>query len=490
MRQLALQASFGRAPIVVNLFAGGGGTSVGIDMALGPDSVDIAINHDPAAIAMHQVNHPRAQHFISDVWEVAPKDACRGRRVGLLWLSPDCTFFSRAKGGKPRDKKSRSLAYVGIRWARDVKPDVIILENVVEFLDWGPLLADGTPDKTRKGRTFKIWLGKLRALGYVVEWRKMVAADYGAPTTRERLFLVARRDGNPIVWPTPTHAEDGKGPRRWRSAASIIDWSVPVRSIFGRKKPLAEATMKRIAEGVRRYVLKGEPFIMPLTHPNSGNRTRGMDRPLPTVTSANRGELALVAPLLVKTFGGPNGATNRGLDVREPLGTVTTQDHHCLVSAFLTKFYGTNVGAPLSSPLPTVTANNRGGGHLAEVRATLAHKPSAEVRAFLVKYFGATTGQHQPIGTPLHTVTCKARFGLVIVKGEPYHIVDIGLRMLKPRELFSAQSFPKGYVIDFEFRGKPMTITAQTHLAGNSVCPEHARAVVGANVPQFRTAVA
>jgi DNA (cytosine-5)-methyltransferase 1 len=280
-RQLELRAVFGAAPLVVNLFAGGGGTSVGIDMARGPDSVDVAINHDPRAIAMHQVNHPHAKHYLCDVWEADPVAVCGGKPVGLLWLSPDCTHHSNAKGGKPRNAKARSLASVAIPWARKVKPAVIVLENVREFLDWGPLLANGKPDPKRKGRSFRCWLGKLKARGYDVDWRILVAADYGAPTTRKRLFLIARCDGLPIVWPEPTHAKDGAGGLKpWVAASTVIDWSLPVRSIFGRKKPLAEATMRRIAEGVKRYVIEsGEPFIMPLTHHDTSKRQRSLRGP-------------------------------------------------------------------------------------------------------------------------------------------------------------------------------------------------------------------
>lgn len=461
MRPPILRASFDE--ITVDLFAGGGGTSTGIEGALNRP-VDVAINHSPEAIAVHKANHPETQHYISNVWEVDPRTAARGRPVGLLWLSPDCTHFSRAKGGKPREKKTRSLAYVAIRWARAVRPRVIILENVEEFETWGPVDNDGEPIKAMAGRTFKIWRGKLRALGYHVEHRSLVAADYGAPTTRRRLFLIARRDGERIEWPEPTHGKGQSSP--WRSAAEIIDWSLPCPSIFGREKPLAEATMQRIAEGVQRYVLNGgSPFVMPITHRGSPRRQHDIGKPLPTVTGSSGGELALVAPLLTKSYGGPNGNRNAGLDVRRPLGTVTAQDHHWLVAAMLSQ----------AGAMPR--------------QMSFAQDRSDAVRAFLVKYYGSG-GQQQSLFEPLHTVTAVARFGLVMVHGEPYQISDIGMRMLAPHELFAAQGFPAEYVIAPEFEGKPLTKTAQVRLAGNSVSPPVARRLVAANVSIRRSEAA
>lgn len=504
--------------LLVDNFAGGGGASTGIRLALGRD-VDLAVNHSPQAIAMHTANHPTARHFQEDVWKVDPVEATGGEPVDVAWFSPDCTHFSRAKGGKPRSKKTRALAWVVNRWARTVKPRVIFMENVREFLTWGPLGADGQPCKRRAGRTFKMWVGKLRAQGYKVEWRTLVAADYGAPTTRERLFLVARCDGQPIVWPTPTH---GRGlPRPWRTAAEIIDWSVPCPSIFGRKKPLAEATLARIAAGLRRYVLESpRPFVVPLTH-HGERRVHPLDEPLPTVTAANRGELALVTPyVMVNTSGHPGrsvdepvatvttgdhhyliaptliqtgygereGQAPRCLDLQKPLGTVVGSQKHAAVVAFLAKHYGGVVGQPLDRAVGTVTARD----HHSVVTAQLALPldgparvdRSADVRAFLVKYYGSdgsAQSQQQSLFDPLHTVTAKARFGLVVVEGVEYEITDIGMRMLTPAELFAAQGFPADYVLNAPFKGRVLNKTETIELAGNSVCPPLAEALVRAN---------
>lgn len=537
--------------LVVDNFAGGGGASTGIEAAIGRP-VDIAVNHSPEAIAMHRANHPRTKHYCEDIWEVDPREACGSRPVGLAWFSPDCTHFSRAKGGQPRSKEVRALAHVVIRWAKAVRPRTILLENVEEFQTWGPLDDKGFPIKAREGEDFRAWLGELDACGYDVSFRTLVAADYGAPTTRKRLFLVAQRRGSsPIVWPEPTH---GRGRARpWRTAAEIIDWSLPCPSIFGRKKPLAEATQRRIAAGLRRFVLesaqpfivpvthqggpgrvyslqdpmktvtaanRGEmalvtPYIAPVTHTTSGDRVHSIERPLPVVTTAKGGEFVLVAPTLVQTgYGEREGQRPRALDIEQPLGTVvsggkhalvaawltkhyggvvghemertlgtvTSRDHHSLTTAFLTKFYGTSTaGAQLNLPLPTVTTGGgKGGGHI------------GEVRAFLVKYYGSDgkpTSQ-QTLFEPMHTVTTKARFGLVTIAGQDYQIADIGMRMLSPRELFAAQGFPEDYQIEVEFNGKPLTKTAQIELAGNSVCPDAARALVESNARPARRSVA
>lgn len=510
MRKPVFRAILAPDEIVVDNFAGGGGVSEGLEQVL-PDErpVDIAINHDANAIAMHKANHPETKHFQENILEVDPVAACAGRRVALAWFSPDCTHFSRAKGGKPVSEATRALAWTVITWAKAVRPRVICLENVEEFKDWGPLREDNRPDPGRKGETFRAWLAELSALGYSIEFKSLVAADYGAPTTRKRFFLVARADGARIAWPEPTH---GPGrPEPWRAAAEIIDWSLPVRSIFGRKKPLADATMARIAEGLRRFVFGAErPFIIPVTH-QGDRRVHDIADPLRTVTGANRGEFALVAPTLIqrgwgerkgqrpramdigrplgtvvaggskhalvaafitKHFGGPNGHKAVGHPMQMSLGTVTARDHHSLTAAYLTKFYGTcRDGAPVDQPMPTITSGGgRGGGHI------------AAVRAFLVKYYGAAKGQLQLLDDPLHTITTKARFGLVVVDGEPYQIADIGMRMLEPPELFGAQGFPADYDISPIVNGKRLTKTAQTKLAGNAVPPQEAAAVAGANL--------
>lgn len=460
--------------LVIDNFAGGGGASTGIEAALGRP-IDIAINHSPQAIAMHKANHPETLHLCEDVWQVDPVAVCAGRPVKLAWFSPDCTHFSRAKGGKPRSKKTRALAWVVVRWARAVKPAVIMLENVEEFLTWGPLGADGKPDARRAGRTFRLWAGKLRKLGYEVQWRSLVAADFGAPTTRRRLFLIARCDGRPIVWPTPTHGRGRAQP--WRTAAEIIDWSIPCPSIFGRKKPLAEATQRRIAAGLRRFVIESaQPFIVPmrtvttskrgefalvtpyLMTNTSGHPGRALGAPVPTVTTGDHHYL--MAPTLVQTgYGERAGQRPRALDIEHPLGTVVSGGKHALVAAFLAKHYGTSHGGP---------------------------HPGVPVDAAL----GTVTARDHHSVVEVHTVTTKARFGLVTIAGEDYAIADIGMRMLSPRELFNAQGFPGDYRIDIDFEGKPLTKTAQIELAGNSVCPDAAEALVRENALPARRRVA
>lgn len=499
--------------LVVDLFAGGGGASEGIKAALGRDP-DIAINHDPAAVAMHAANHPTTTHYCESVFKVAPRDAVGGRPVALLWASPDCTHFSKSKGGKPRSKKIRGLAWVVIRWARDVRPRVIALENVEEFADWGPLGPDNLPDRARAGKTFRAWKRKLEGYGYQVEHRILVAADYGAPTTRKRLFVVARRDGEPIRWPDPTHAkEPRRGLRPWRTAAEILDWTLPCPSIFERARPLAEATLRRIALGVRRYVIEAaRPFIIPVTHPRDA-RVHSIDEPVRTVTAANRGELSLVVPTLVTTgHGEREGQAPRVPGIEKPLGTVVaTAQNHALVAALLTKHYGSPphrmraIGSSLEAPVPTVTAQDHNAltvAHLtkfygecrdgADVRdplptITAGGQHLAEVRAFLVKYYG--TGTAPPIDEPLDTVAARDRFGLVTIDGEDYAIADIGMRMLAPRELFRAQGFRDDYVIDLIHEGRPLTKTEQIAKAGNSVAVPCAEAIVRANVRE-RGAVA
>jgi DNA (cytosine-5)-methyltransferase 1 len=469
--------------VIADLFAGGGGATEGIYMATGRHP-DVAVNHSAAALAMHEANHPTTTHYREDVFDVNPRRVTGGRRVGLLWMSPDCTHFSKAKGGKPRDKGTRSLAWVAVRWASEVRPRVIILENVEEFTTWGPLCEAGQPIAAKRGETFAEWRRALEALGYRVEHRTLVAADYGAPTTRKRLFLVARCDGAPIVWPAPTH---GRGRARpWRTAAEIIDWSIPCPSIFARRKPLAEATERRIAEGVRRYVLEtARPFIVPLTH-QGGVRVHSVDEPVRTITAAHRGELALVSPTLIQTgYGERPGQAPRVPGLEKPLGTVVAGGgRHALVAAFLTKHYGGMVGHDVERPIGTVTTQD----HHSLTTATLAPaEPDRreQVRAFLVKYYGASgraETQQQSLLEPLHTVTTKARFGLVTVHGQEYEIADIGMRMLTPRELFNAQGFRADYKIEVEHEGKPLTKTVQIALAGNSVPPHLAEAMVRANL--------
>jgi DNA (cytosine-5)-methyltransferase 1 len=461
-RQLALRLHH---ELVVDSFAGGGGASLGIELALGR-SPDIAINHDPEAIAMHAENHPNTRHFCESVWDVDPVEATGGRPVGLFWLSPDCKHFSKAKGGKPVSAKVRSLAWTAIRWAAAVKPRVIFLENVEEFEDWGPLVGD-RPCPIRKGFTFRRFVARLRGLGYVVEWRQLRGADYGAPTTRKRLFLIARCDGQPIEWPAPTH---GIGRAPYIPAADCIDWGIPCPSIFERTRPLAEPTLRRIAHGYERFVVRAAaPFIVPVTH-QGDSRTHSIGEPLRTVTGANRGEFGVVAPYLVHRSNGERpGQAPRVYDAQEPLRTVVAQGvKQALCVAWLAKHYterpggGFNGGSDLHAPMGTVTTRDH----------------HALLRAFLVRYNGQSAAE--PLDRPLGTLTTRDRYGLVTVAGEDYVPADIGMRMLVPRELYRAQGFPDTYVIDTA-GGARLTKTAQVRLVGNSVCPPLARALVAAN---------
>lgn len=679
--------------LIIDNFAGGGGASTGIELALGR-SPDVAINHDAEAVALHQANHPDTLHLCQNVWKVDPQEVVRqasAKRcaelgipfrilpVRFAWFSPDCKHFSKAKGSKPVEKGIRDLAWVVVHWARRVRPDVIGLENVEEFKDWGPLVeAEGgklVPCPANKGLTFKRWVRDLKRLGYRVESRELRACDYGAPTIRKRLFVMARRDGKPIEWPKPTHAKpdaDGNVPpgmMPWRTAAECIDWSLPCPSIFTRQKangdenPLAENTLRRIARGIMRYVVnterpfivgvggrmgqspersvdvpaqtltaKGdsaivqpfmarggpddapyefdlsqpiiakdgggnviepratiapliarigqtggggkyangvdepvttittkaehlliEPLIVPLTH-HDKQRGQPVDGPMPTVTAAHRGELAIVAPHITKFransdghradepmhtvtansfikrpggaapiglvaatlaqtgYGERPGQAPRAMDIGEPLGTVVAGGaKHALVAAFMAQHntgmvgheatdpvstiaskganqnvvaahivrqFGTSTGAPADSPVGTVMTD--GGGKTLLATSTLSPDDQAgaeRVAAFIAKYYGQGTGQD--LGEPLHAVTTKDRFGLITVNGWP--IVDIGMRMLQPRELYRAQGFPEGYIIDGPGpTGKPLTKTAQVRMCGNSVCPPIAEALVRA----------
>ncbi len=524
------QHRFAFAPeLIVDLFAGGGGASLGIEQAFGRP-VDVAVNHDATAVAVHTANHPHTRHYTADVFEVDPIDATGGQPVGLLWASPDCKHFSKAKGGKPRSKKIRSLAWVVVKWAKTVRPRVIMLENVEEFVTWGPLAGD-QPCPHRKGQTFRRWLAQLRACGYQVEHRELRACDYGAPTIRKRFFLIARCDGLPIRWPKPTHGKPDSPDVRagrllpWRTAAECIDWHLPCPSIFlsreegraiGVKRPLAEATMRRIARGVERFVINAaRPFIVGSTAPiitEHANASRAASwtaaEPLRTACAEVKGgHFALAAAFLTKyradnagaDVAGPwptitaNGESARpggnpplalvaahleqantgvvGHDPRKPLSTIVGKGStQRLAVSHLSKLYGTSTGADPDAPVPTVTAS---GNHL------------AEVRAFLVKFY-SEGGQHQPCDDPMHTVPTRDRMGLVTVDGTDYAIADIGLRMLTPRELFRAQGFPETYIIDRGADGRRLPKDAQVRLCGNSVCPPIARALVESNVGELR----
>jgi DNA (cytosine-5)-methyltransferase 1 len=450
--------------LVVDSFAGGGGTTCGLEAAGLP--VDLAINHNPRALGMHRINHPDTQHLCEDVWSVDPKSVCAGRSVGLFWLSPDCTFHSRARGGKPfRDRRkthrTRGLAWLAIHWAKQVAPRIIMLENVREFADWGPLDDDGSPDPMRKGFTFRRFVRMLQNLDYCVDWRMLRACDYGAPTSRERLFMVARRDHEPIIWPRPTH---GPGLIPFRTAGDCIDWSIPCPSIFDRDRALVPATLRRVARGLRRHVIEtSEPYLVEIGSESSPHSNRRL----------------IGATLIQTSYGERRGQAPRVPGLHKPLGTIVAGGaKHALVIAFLTQYYGSQFDDRVRSDIDRVASNGM-------TRASRAE----QVRAFLIAYYGSE--QQGTLREPLPTVTTHDRFALVTVRGEPYLIEDIGLRLLTPRELFRAQGFPDSYIIDraliddertgFE-REVALTRTQQVHMCGNSVPPSLSQALATANL--------
>ena len=549
--------------LLVDEFACGGGMSEAIEQATGRH-VDIAVNHDEDACSMHAANHPQTEHHWKDVFEVCPRRATKGRAVGLLHLSPDCTHHSQARGGQPRSKKLRGLAWIGVRWAGIKRPRIITLENVKQILQWGPLIAkrcpktgrvvklDGTvategervpvqqqhlvPDPRHAGRTWRAFVRALECLGYTVEARVLCAADYGAPTTRSRLFMVARCDGAPIVWPEPTHFKNpAKGQKRWRSAAECIDWSIPGKSIFEREKPLADATLRRVAHGMKRYVLdNADPFIVQIANWSRDGVTSASD-PLSTVTAWPRGgSHAVVAPVMVQAghgqgtpdaprwshgnksvrepvgtvtasgggqavalgtlvqmgYGEREGQAPRALDARQPLGTVVGAGKFAAVTAFVEQANGGFNATPARDarePLSTSTAT---GSQQRLVTATVVEPtltPSQEegalrCAAFLIRYYGQG-GQLGDMREPMSTSTTKDRLALVTVwlRGTPYVIVDIQLRMLTPRELYNANGFPKTYIIDRGHDGRIFSKSTQVRMCGNAVPPPLGRAVIEAN---------
>lgn len=652
--------------IVVDFFCGGGGAGTGLEMGLGR-AVNVAKNHSPQAISMHTVNHPGAVHYTTDVFDGDPDTECGGKAVGWFHMSPDCTHHSQAAGGQPRKREIRNLSWIGLKWAGKKKPRVISLENVKQILQWGPLIAKRckatgrvmklggaiaepgevvpvnqqflVPDPKRRGQTWTVFVAELERLGYAVEWRVIKACDFGAPTSRERLFMIARCDGQPIVWPEPTHAKHPvKGQQKWRTAAECIDWTIPSKSIFDRVKPLAPATLRRIAKGMKKFVIDAaDPFIVPIANwsgesvqsahdplrtvtswPRGGSFAmaspiiapathQGSDRindphaPLPTVTCANRGELTLISPVMVTaahgegkpggvqrwgdgskfagdplgtvtasgghsvaaahlvkfrfadegkaldeplptiTSGGnyqrPAGAahamgistvfmaqmnggfnTTAAKSIQDPMTTVTntgsqqqlvtanlvhlrgncdareTADplhtisaggtHHGLVTAFMERQFGASVGQGVDEPAPTITAGGGGKSSLVELQLSPEIEAGAlRVAAFLISYYG--TENMSAADAPAPTITTKDRLGLVTVtiKGTPYVIVDICLRMLQPAELYKAQGFPADYIISHGADGKPFTKTQQVHMCGNSVSPPPMPALAFVNDP-------
>lgn len=576
--------------LMVDNFAGGGGASTGMEMATGI-SVDIAINHDPEAIRMHKTNHPSTKHYCENVWDVDPVEVCKGRPVAIAWFSPDCKHFSKAKGGKPKDKNIRGLAWVACRWAGLVRPRVIMLENVEEFKTWGPLNRGHHPIKAKQGKTFEKFVQQLTDLGYEVQFRELVAADYGAPTMRKRFFMIARCDGKPIIWPEPTHgpadSEEVKAGllKPYVGAYTQIDFSRPCPSIFDTSeeikekygiravRPLAPKTMERIARGLKKFVIDNEePFIVQVNH-GGERRLNDIRELMPTITGKHG--YGIVEPYMVQI--GQTGFTkDRSKDVREPLTTIVSKNEHCLIEPKLAPYMGTNTtnhpggsckdpihtittgnqqclisptliqyhsetaqgevrgqtikdpimtvdgsnryglvtsflhkyydggykgaGESMDKPLPTVTAwdhnsvvtanliqmnNHCDGRDIREPIPTITAGDGhfGEVRAFLIKYYGDATGQD--IEQPLDTVTTKDRFGLVTIEGVNYQIVDIGLRMLEPKELYGCQGFPDDYIIDHDYTGKAYPRTEQVRRCGNAVCPPIPAALVKANLPEL-----
>ena len=495
--------------LIIDNFAGGGGTSTGLEQAFNRP-VDVAINHDPKALAMHRVNHPETKHYCESVWDIDPIEVTGNQPVGLVWLSPDCKHFSKAKGGKPVEKKIRGLAWVALRWAAKVRPRVIMLENVEEFKTWGHLNSKGMPCPVRKGRTFNSFVNALKNQGYEVDYRELRACDFGSPTIRKRFFLIARRDGLPIQWPMPTHGHPEsiqvkKGKLKpWRTAAECIDWSIECPSIFTRTRPLATATLERIAGGLKKFVFDNpDPFIINGMAPvltecaNASNkRSMPINEPLQTICAQTKGgHHALIAPSLVVNTSG-----HHGNNVMNPLHTIATGGHHGLVSAFLAKNYTGVVGSSAKEPVHTITAkdhnslvvshlskmkNNCIGQELSEPIHTMTTvNQFAEVRAFLTAFYGNEKDGNS-IGEPLRTIPTRDRFGLVTVGQQQYQIVDIGFRMLQPVELFKAQGFPDSYIFEkgLDEHGTEirLTKTEQTRMVGNSVCPQLSRALVEAN---------
>lgn len=512
--------------LIVDNFAGGGGASTGIELATGY-SVDIAINHDPEAIRMHKMNHPNTKHYCEDVWQVDPVKACNGNPVGLAWFSPDCKHFSKAKGGKPKDKNIRGLAWVACRWAGLVRPRVIMLENVEEFKTWGPLNRSHRPIKSQTGKTYQKFIQQLQELGYEVQTKELVAADYGAPTMRKRFFLIARCDGVPIMWPEPTHGPaDSEAVKAgllkaYVGAYTQFDFSLPCPSIFDTSeeikekygiravRPLAPKTMERIARGLKKFVLENpEPFIVPIGYgerKGQAPRVHDIEKPLPTIVGSGKHYLCepKLAPIIDKAYGGNYAGS--GSKVDDPIDTITTVDHNRLVVPTLIQYHSETTkdavrGQTITDPIMTVDGSNRyglvasflskfyksgTGQDIREPLHTVTTSPGhfGEVRAFLIKYYGDCTGQD--IKKPLDTVTTKDRFGLVTIAGVDYQIVDIGLRMLEPRELYGCQGFPKDYIIDHDYTGKIYPRAEQVKRCGNAVCPPIPAAMVRANLPEL-----
>lgn len=428
--------------MIIDCFAGGGGASVGIEMALGRP-VDIAVNHDPQAIRMHKTNHPDTLHLTEDIFKVDLKKYVGDSHVDLMWASPDCTSHSKAKGGQPRKQGLRILPWAVYKHAKKILPDVIIMENVEEIQQWGPLDKDGKPITERKGEDYRRFICAMKSLGYEFDSRELVAADYGAPTTRKRWYAIFRRDGRSIVWPEHTHSKTGTNGKKWLECGDYIDWSDLGKSIFDRPKPLAEATMKRIANGYAKYVVNNpHPYIV-----------RNKD----------------AVDFLIQYHGEQKEGDSRGQLLTEPIKTIDTSNRYGLVTAFITKFYKSGIGQGCDEPLHTITTSP---GHF------------GLISAFLIKYYSSGRSC-QTLDRPLDTITTKDRFGLVNVvteiNGEQYVLKDIFLRMLKAEELKLMQGFPTDYIIDRDYNWQKYPVCEQVKRIGNSVVPIMAKILVEAN---------
>lgn len=517
-----------KKPMIIDCFAGGGGASVGIEMALGR-GVDIAINHDPQAILMHKTNHPDTLHLTEDIFKVDLPKYVKGKPVALMWASPDCTSHSKAKGGKPRESGLRILPWAVYKHAKAILPEVIIMENVEEIQQWGPLDDKGYPIKELMGEEYKHFIKKMKSLGYEFESKELVAADYGAPTTRKRWYAIFRRDGRNIVWPEPTHNKYGTdGLKKWVPVYKVLDFNNLGNSIFGRKKPLADNTLKRIARGLKKFVFENpEPFIIQVNHGGDNFRGQSIHEPIPTITQKHGfGKVTpVITPFIDKSYGGnySGGGSKvdnplhtittidhnrlvspliiqyhsetkegevRGQSVEEPLKTIDTSNRYGLVAAFLSKFYKSGTGQSLLEPIHTITTSP---GHFGQVSVLVVKveellkagineevaQKCTWVSEFIIEYYGCGTGQ--TVDAPLHTIVTKDRFALITVFGNEYVILDIFLRMLTAEELKLGQGFPKDYIIDRDYNWRKYPTSEQVRRIGNSVVPEVAKALVEAN---------
>ena len=481
------------------------------------------------AILMHQTNHPKTLHLTEDIFKVDLQKYVKGRHVDLMWMSPDCRSFSKAKGGKPKENGIRVLPWAVFMHAKRILPDVIIMENVEEIQKWGPLDDRGYPIKEREGEEYQRFVTAMKSLGYQFESRELVAANYGAPTTRKRWYAVFRRDGRPIVWPKPTHSKGGVGELiPWEPIYKYLDFGNLGRSIFGRKRPLADKTMARIAKGIEKFVLNNpDPFIVQVNHGGSNFRGQSIYDPLTTITSKHGYGIVspILSPFIDKSYGGNYKGAGSGIN--EPLHTITTVDHnrlltpiivqyhsetrrsevrgqkvtdpiqtidtsnrYALVSAFLTKFYKSGTGQAMTEPIHTITTSP---GHFGQVSVAMVPcemlksagvdeetaRKCTWVSNFIMEYYGSGTGQS--VKDPLHTIVTKDRFALITILGQQYALLDIYLRMLAPEELKLGQGFPADYIIDRDYRWKKYPIHKQVARIGNSVVPVMAKALVEAN---------